>query len=149
MKQMRFVVVTALLSITCIGCSPLGFHRSVEQQSGSALPQEILILHPIRFPGESLSMIASWHTGDQANWERIADYNAHYVKGVIRQGETVRIPLALVVRNEQLPESYVREFNAQITEQNANERAQLPTKVDALTETPEATEDFVRRALEE
>lgn len=145
MKHIGFTLIVAILFIVLSGCSP----RFLEQRSDRALAQEIVILHPVRFPGESLSMISSWYTGDQANWERIADYNARYVEGVLHQGETVRIPLALVVRNVILPESYVREFNAQIAEPGATKQTPLPTEVDASTETPEATEDFVRRALEE
>lgn len=77
------------------------------------LPGEDLVSHDtlehvIRYAGENLALISQWYTGRSANWPAILDANPGAVPTALRLGQVILIPRHLVIRDEPMPQSYVR-----------------------------------------
>ncbi len=64
--------------------------------------------HTIRFTGETLALIAQWYTGSSTNWQRILESNPGVAPTALRKGQVIQIPIALAVKTDPLPESFVR-----------------------------------------
>ncbi|MCB0338029.1 MAG: LysM peptidoglycan-binding domain-containing protein [Bdellovibrionales bacterium] len=84
----RFRVVTALISLifTLSGCSLL--HRDKEPPS--------YLTHTVQCPGESLSIISLWYTGDISRWPELLAHNPHIDLKRMRLGTKVQIPMEIV-----------------------------------------------------
>lgn len=64
--------------------------------------------HTVKYPGESLAMIAAWYTGKATNWNAIARENPGIKPDKIRKGQVIRIPRSLVIKDEPLPPRAVK-----------------------------------------
>lgn len=71
---------------------------------------DAFLLHIITYPGETLTLIARWYTGDAANWRRIADLNSITSPTALRIGQTIAIPREMLKRNAPMPRSAVEEL---------------------------------------
>lgn len=92
----------------------------IEQDAGEefiaaeeVLPEEDLVIqetleHVIRYTGENLALISQWYTGRSANWPAILEANPGTVPTALRLGQVILIPKHLVIRDEPMPQSYVR-----------------------------------------
>ncbi len=60
--------------------------------------------HTVRWPGESLSLIASWYTGSSKNWGKLAKINPRLHPNRIKAGQVIMIPTALLKTRVALPE---------------------------------------------
>jgi hypothetical protein len=63
--------------------------------------------HKVRYPGESLSVIAEWYTGDVENWRYLAKANPKLYPERIGIGTTVLIPENLLHTKKTMPKEFV------------------------------------------
>jgi hypothetical protein len=63
--------------------------------------------HKVRWPGESLSIIAKWYTGSLDNWKALSDANPKINPSQIYLGQKVRIPGNLLKTREPMPKSFL------------------------------------------
>ena len=77
--------------------------------------------HQVRYPGESLSVIAEWYTGDVENWPYLAKANSKLDPDHITIGTTVLIPQNLLHTNKPMP----KEFVEAVAKRHKNEKTQV------------------------
>jgi hypothetical protein len=70
-------------------------------------------VHTVRWPGESLSIIAKWYTGHLENWRAIARANPELDPDRITMGTKVRIPKDLLKTEDPMPQDFVSTFSAE------------------------------------
>jgi hypothetical protein len=68
--------------------------------------------HTVRWPGESLSLIASWYTGSSKNWHKLAKINPRLNPNRIKGGQVILIPTALLKTRVALPQKVAAKFTA-------------------------------------
>jgi hypothetical protein len=67
-------------------------------------------VHEVKWPGESLSIIAGWYTGDIQNWKALSPFNPHVKPDVIRMGDRIVIPRNMMKTQEPMPKAYLETF---------------------------------------
>lgn len=67
-------------------------------------------IHEVKWPGESLSIIAGWYTGDIQNWKALSPFNPHVKPDVIRMGDRIVIPRSMMKTQEPMPKAYLETF---------------------------------------
>jgi len=77
--------------------------------------------HKVRYPGESLSVIAEWYTGDVENWPHLAKANSKIDLDHLTLGTTVLIPKNLLHTEKPMP----REFVEAVAKRHKAEKAQV------------------------
>jgi hypothetical protein len=68
--------------------------------------------HTVRWPGESLSLIARWYTGSSKNWRKLAKVNPSINPNRIRKGNVILIPSALLKTKEPLPQKIAAKYTS-------------------------------------
>lgn len=68
--------------------------------------------HTVRWPGESLSLIARWYTGASKNWQKLAKANPRLNPNRIKNGNVIVIPAELLKTQEPLPEKIAARYTA-------------------------------------
>jgi hypothetical protein len=76
------------------------------QQAKSYTP----CVHRVRWPGETLSVIAKWYTDDFANWKALAKANPKLNPNRMLIGTKIRIPEDLVKNREPMPQEFLGKF---------------------------------------
>jgi hypothetical protein len=74
-------------------------------------------VHEVKWPGETLSIIAGWYTGDIQNWKALVPFNPHIKPDLIRVGDRIVIPRSMMKTQEPMPKEYVDSFVPQATGQ--------------------------------
>lgn len=69
------------------------------------------LLHTVRWPGETLPMIAKWYTADHRNADALAYANPTINPERLRVGNRIFIPVNLIKKRNPLPETYIKRFN--------------------------------------
>jgi len=64
-------------------------------------------LHTVQWPGESLSLIAAWYTGDPRNWTILAAVSGGDGSETVRPSEVILIPKALLTTEIPMPRAFV------------------------------------------
>ncbi|MCB0357987.1 MAG: protein kinase [Bdellovibrionales bacterium] len=72
------------------------------------------LTHTIRTPGESLSVIAAWYTGDYRNWKQLAKHNGDIDPRNLELGQSVIIPEKLLITSEPLTPELLRSVTQKI-----------------------------------
>jgi hypothetical protein len=75
--------------------------------------------HRVRYPGETLSIIAEWYTGDVENWPYLVKANPKLDPDNISLGATVLIPKNLLHTSKPMP----KEFVAAVANRHKKEKA--------------------------
>ena len=83
-------------------CTPTGSRSQL-----SPTPDPQYLVHEVRFPGETLGIIAQWYTGSSKNWKRIHTCNRQLDADRIEIGSRINIPIELVVREAPLTRTAV------------------------------------------
>jgi LysM repeat protein len=65
------------------------------------------LVHTVKWPGETLALIAKWYTGDTENWRAIAKANPKLNPRRIRLGSEIEIPAELLKNREPMPREFV------------------------------------------
>jgi len=68
--------------------------------------------HTVRWSGESLSLIASWYTGTQKNWRKLAAVNPHLNPTRIAVGNVILIPTAMLKTRVPLPQKVAAKYTS-------------------------------------
>lgn len=68
--------------------------------------------HNVRWPGESLSLIASWYTGSPKNWRKLAAVNRGLNPNQIRSGDVIMIPPAWMKTRVPLPQKVAAKYTS-------------------------------------
>ena len=68
--------------------------------------------HTVRWPGESLSLIASWYTGSSENWRKLAKVNPRLNPNRIKGGNVIMIPSGLLKTRVPLPQKAAAKFTS-------------------------------------
>lgn len=63
--------------------------------------------HTVMYQGETLALIAKWYTGQSSNWEILLDHNGEIDPRKLREGDLVKIPRELLIREEEMPRKFV------------------------------------------
>ena len=89
-------------------------------------------LHEVRWPEESLSVIARWYTGNEGNARILAKITPNLRTNDLRKGDVVFIPQELSRRTDSLTRSYARRY----------EKSPTPVKRAAPKVAPADEDDF-------
>ena len=68
--------------------------------------------HTVRWPGESMSLIARWFTGASKNWRKLAKANPRINPNRIKKGNVIVIPTKLLKTREPLPQKVAARYTA-------------------------------------
>jgi len=103
-------------------------------------PQEDLrsgpmLVHKVRYPGESVSIIAGWYTGEIENWKVLAEVNPNINPNVINEGMKINVPVSMLKTREPMPREYVDSFypKARSKSKGSGSRGQSPAPDDEDT----------------
>lgn len=88
---------------------PPGNVKPEARRAQSGEPDKHLV-HRVRWPGESLSIIAKWYTGEFNNWKTLADFNPKLKPDRIWVGQEILVPEGLLKTREPIPKSFVDQF---------------------------------------
>jgi hypothetical protein len=69
-----------------------------------------MLVHKVRYPGESVSIIAGWYTGEIDNWKILAEVNPGLNPNVINEGMKINIPESMLKTREPMTREYVDGF---------------------------------------
>ena len=75
--------------------------------SKPAPPEPDYYLHNVRYPGETLTIIAEWYSGDKENWRALAAANPILNPDHIDIGAKIRVPKKLLHNRERMPKEFV------------------------------------------
>ena len=82
-------------------------HKTRKAHAGKAKPSSSYYYHKVKYPGESLSIITKWYTGDVKNWRSVAKVNPKLNPNRITVGDKIRIPNKLLRTQKPMPRSFV------------------------------------------
>jgi hypothetical protein len=68
--------------------------------------------HTVRWPGESLSLIASWYTGSSKNWRKLAKTNPRLNPNRIKVGNVIMISPSLLKTRVRLPQKVAAKYTS-------------------------------------
>jgi hypothetical protein len=86
--------------------------NAVHQEQALQAPAEPdYYVHTVRWPGETLGIIAKWYSGDVRNWQMVADANPAINPRSIRIGDMIRIPESILRTREPMPKSFLARFS--------------------------------------
>lgn len=68
--------------------------------------------HTVRWPGESLSLIASWYTGSSKKWRQLVKSNPRLNPNQIKGGNVVMIPKYLMKTRVPLPQKVAAKYTS-------------------------------------
>jgi hypothetical protein len=66
-------------------------------------------VHQVRWPNESLELVAQWYTGNRANWKTLARVTPNLRNGRLTRGDVVFIPVRLLQIETPMPQQYVQQ----------------------------------------
>lgn len=89
---------------------PAGTTRGTTQQAPAVQGTEQYFVHQVKWPNESLSIIAKWYTGSLMNWKILAKANPEMEPTVIHKGDQIRIPVNMLKTRDPIPEEFVDEL---------------------------------------
>ena len=69
-----------------------------------------MFVHKVRYPGESVSIIAGWYTGEIDNWKVLSEVNPEINPNVIHEGMKINIPESMLKTREPITREYVDSF---------------------------------------
>jgi hypothetical protein len=102
-KGLVMVLLAAALGMTACGGSSV----QKTNESASAVQEPDHYEHTVRWPGESLAIIAKWYTGKAKNWSLLADENPDVTPNKLKIGTVIKVPRELVVNTEPMPRSAI------------------------------------------
>jgi hypothetical protein len=82
-------------------------HQSRKAKVVKAKPSTPYYYHKVKYPGETLSIIAKWYTGEVENWRALTKANPKLKPNRITVGDKIRIPNKLLHTQKPMPRSFV------------------------------------------
>jgi len=85
---------------------------------------EQYFVHQVKWPNESLSIIAKWYTGSLMNWKALAKANPDMKPTVVHKGDRIRIPVNMLKTRDPMPEEFVDELIQNLKKKSSVQGAQ-------------------------
>ena len=102
-------------------------------------PRTMHFVHTVQYAGETPSIISKWYTGDDKNWEVLADANPQIDFEKLATGNKIFIPENLLKTREPLTEQFVDTYYKKSQPEKKPEKKKPSSK----TKTPpEKKEEF-------
>jgi hypothetical protein len=101
------------------------------QQGTGESKQTAFYVHKVKWPGESLSIISKWYTGNIDQWSAIAKANPALDPKRIHVGMKIRVPRKIMTTTKPMPKEFVASFYPGDTKGSGKEKTATP---------PESTE---------
>ncbi|MFA6147128.1 MAG: hypothetical protein WC899_02835 [bacterium] len=95
-----------------------------------------MLVHKVRYPGESVSIIAGWYTGQIDNWKILAEVNPDVNPNVIHEGMSINIPESMLIKREPMTKEYVDSFYPKARSRSKGTGSRGPSSTPADEETP-------------
>ena len=118
-RQSKLTFILCLvLSLVCVSCAAIKKYRQEPLDIQPDSPADVrgdkdvpsgYYVHTVELPGESLSIIAKWFTGDLKNWEALAKYNPAINPNRIFLGDKIKIPRHLIIRHDRMTLEFIEE----------------------------------------
>ncbi len=89
---------------------PAGSAQETTKPAPAGQAPEQYFVHQVKWPNESLSIIAKWYTGSLMNWKELAKANPDMRPTVIHKGDQIRIPVHMLKTRDPMPEEFVNEL---------------------------------------
>lgn len=86
---------------------PASVPPDIRQPARPEPPPPAYLVHRVRWPGESLSIIAKWYTGDYRNWRTLVEVTPGLKDTRISLGDAVYIPRRLLKTRDRMPRAFV------------------------------------------
>lgn len=103
------IAILIALAFAHVGCSlSSGQHNDWKP----AKPKRPHFEHIVRWPGETLQIIAAWYTGDSKNWSFLADANPQIDSRNVLAGSIIYVPEILLKKRKPLPKAFVASYYA-------------------------------------
>jgi hypothetical protein len=104
-------------------------------QSPADLRSGPMFVHKVRYPGESVSIIAGWYTGEIDNWKILAEVNPDLNPNVIHEGMKINIPESIMKTRDPITKEYVDNFYPKMKSKpkGAGSRGQSPSSAEEET----------------
>ncbi|MBI5055064.1 MAG: LysM peptidoglycan-binding domain-containing protein [Nitrospirae bacterium] len=119
-KQIRLFIIF-LITIALISCA------KQEQKPDETVPEQPVVttpetapaqteppvsyfVHTVKWPGETVSIIAGWYTGDIQNWKALADANPDINPSRIHPGMNINVPEDMMKTRDPMPKEFVDSF---------------------------------------
>ncbi len=114
-----------------------------ERKAPLPLPAEDYFTHKVKWPGESLSIIAKWYIGQLQDWKLLAKHNPELNPNQIFVGDDIRIPKSRMQTHEPMPREFVEQFVSapQQKEADKTEPKEAVQEEQASEEQPEQAEE--------
>ncbi len=87
--------------------SAVGPETPSELEPPSLTPEPRIYIHRVRWPGETLSIIAQWYTGSLKNWKTLSNANPTLDLNRIVIGANIFIPEDLLKSHKPMPFSFL------------------------------------------
>jgi hypothetical protein len=87
--------------------SAVGPETPSELEPPSPTPEPRIYIHRVRWPGETLSIIAQWYTGSLKNWKTLSNANPTLDLNRIVIGANIFIPEDLLKSHKPMPFSFL------------------------------------------
>ena len=101
------IIILLLLTASCKG----GPSSTVNGVSGGpAVPPTTYYTHTVKWPGETVSIIAGWYTGDIENWKALGKANPGINPNRISSGLKIIIPEYMMKTHSPMPKEFVDSF---------------------------------------
>ncbi len=84
--------------------------RSIKEKLPTQPVGRTYYTHRVTIPGESLSIIAKWYTGDLKKWEQLAAANPNLNPNRIDIGDEILIPEDMMIRRDPITKTFVESF---------------------------------------
>jgi LysM repeat protein len=95
-----------------------------------------MLVHKVRYPGESVSIIAGWYTGEIDNWKVLAEANPGLNPNVINEGMKINIPESMLKTREPMTREYVDSFYPKLKSKSKGTGSRGQSSTPADEETP-------------
>jgi hypothetical protein len=87
-------------------------------------PKESFYIHTVRYSGETISIIATWYTGNAENWKALAQANPQIDPHLIFEGNEILIPEKLLKTREAMPKKFVNRFYSKSMKERIRPKSQ-------------------------
>ena len=136
MMRKACLVVPALVALLFINSGCTGIKK---KEWKPIAPQKTHFVHTVQYPGETLDIISKWYTGDDKNWEVLANANPHIDFEKLSTGNKIFIPENLLKTREPLTEKFIDTYY----KKSQPEKKPIKKKLSPKTKTPpEKKEEF-------
>lgn len=109
-KLKHILILSAVISCLILffnGCS--NFQKK-EKEWKPVTQETAPFTHTVKWPRETLQIISKWYTGNSNNWQAVVDANPAIEPDILRTGNTIYIPKALLKRDKPMPKIFITEY---------------------------------------